>query len=244
MSLEPQWIWTELVPFIRDVPWAFPAGAKSWSLALMAFFYHAGKESQFEVRCGDWANRWKEQTWGAEVPTFPERYRHFTEQWAVQGLLEFDACWLSPGFSVLVGTPDQPAPRERRILLGFEHEDKTYTAARGTDLTPILDEVRKIGSVLTNVKVLSFFSSKFEARQNSNLPAIQAEIARFPDASMLTHKWIILQFCRFERPTKRGRLREDSVPQLFVRGMVLRGDGSDPQLLGEATLALPGRAGG
>jgi hypothetical protein len=116
--------------------------------------------------------------------------------------------------------------------------------ARGTDLTTILDEVRKIGAVWTNIKVLSFFSSRFEAQQNSNLPAIQAEIARFPDAAMLTDNWIVLQFCRFEKPTRRRRLTEGGVPQLFVRGIVLRGDGSDPQLLGEANLALPGQSDG
>jgi hypothetical protein len=244
MSLEPQWIWNELVAFLRDVPRAFPAGTKSWSLALMAFFYHAGRESQFEVRCGDWASRWKEQTWGNEAPNFPERYRHFAEQWVVKGLLEFDACWLSPGFSVLVGTPNRPVPRERRILLAFEHEDNTYTVARGTNLTPILDETRKIGAVRTNLKVLSFFSSRFEAQQDSNLPAIQAEIDRFPNAEMLTDKWIILQFCRFDRPKVRRRLNERGIPRLFVRGMVLRGAGLDSQMLGEETVALPGQAGG
>jgi hypothetical protein len=110
MSLEPQWIWDELVDFIRGVPHAFPSGEKSWSLALMAFFLHSGKESGFEVR--------------------------------------------------------------------------------------------KIAAVKTTIKVLSFFSSKADAQTNSNLPLIQAEIARFPSGS-LTEKWIVLQFCQFERKRKR-----------------------------------------
>jgi hypothetical protein len=42
MRLEPQWICDELVAFIRHVPKAFPAGAKSWSLALMDFFWMSG----------------------------------------------------------------------------------------------------------------------------------------------------------------------------------------------------------
>jgi hypothetical protein len=61
---------------------------------------------------------------------------------------------------------------------------------------------------------------------------------------MLTDKWIILQFCRFDRPKVRRRLNERGIPRLFVRGMVLRGAGLDSQMLGEETVALPGQAGG
>ena len=72
----------------------------------MAFFFHAGKKSGFEVRCGDWAGRWKKQTARTPEQSFPKRYRHFAESWEVTGLLEFDACWVSPGFHILVGTPE------------------------------------------------------------------------------------------------------------------------------------------
>ena len=104
-------------------------------------------------------------------------------------------------------------------------------------MTKILDEVRKITAVKTSVKVLSFFSSMAEAQLDSNLPLIQAEIARFPASGMLTEQWIILQFCQFEEGRK--RLTENGSPALFVRGMLLNGDGTNPRLLTEATLPMP-----
>jgi hypothetical protein len=238
-GIDPRRIWDGLIAFMRDVPSAFPTGKKSWSLALMAYFYHAGKELQYEVRCGDWAKRWKEQIKLADS-SFPEAYRHFTPRWNVKGLLEFDTCWLSPGFDVLVDGPARPAPTERRIMLAFEHEEKTYTARRGTELKPVLDEVRKIGAVRTHFKVLSFFSSQLEAQEDKNLPLIQSEISRFPEAALLTDSWIVLQLCRFARQGSYRRMMIEGVPRMFLRAMVLSGDGSQPSLLGEETLIVPG----
>ncbi len=100
--------------------------------------------------------------------------------------------------------------------------------------------MRKVAPVHCIVKVLSFFSSRFEAQQDQNLPPIQAEIARCPQAGLLTDTWIVLQFCRYERPGLKRRVLEQGMPHIFIRGMQLRGGGSAPEVIGEATVVPPG----
>ena len=81
-------------------------------------------------------------------------------------------------------------------------------------------------------------NGRYLAMWNIVSECIQAEIARFRSSGMLTDRWIVLQFCQFEQG--RRRLAENGSPALFVRGMLLGGDGTNPQLLAEATLTMPG----
>jgi hypothetical protein len=238
MSLDPRWIWSELINYIRDFPAAFPADGESWSDALTAFFYCAGLEEGYEVRCGDWSRRWENNRAGVDEP--PARYARLSRAWRVNGLLDIDLCWVSPGFSILQDSEGQQAPCERRILLAFEHEDNTYTDRRGTDLKEVLDEIRKIGSIRTCLKVVSFFSSRSEAEDVNYLRPIQAEIGRVREAASLTDSWIVLQFCRYPSPRSWHRLKVDRSVRIYIRGTQLRGDGSDPQLIGEEMLKPPG----
>jgi hypothetical protein len=181
------------------------------------------------------------QVWGDRPQTIPPDYSGLADPWNVGGLLDIDLCWVTEGFDILVGTSGKPALTERRILLAFEHEDATYADRSGTNLNEILDEVRKIGSVRTNIKVLSFFTSQSEAREGRNIPPIQQEIARFPEAPSLTDTWMILQLSRYEAPrTEFRQIIVDGVPHLSVRGVLLRGDAADPHLLAEEVVRLPG----
>ncbi|GEM_PF-6373685 len=234
--MEPKRIASELEMFIRDFPAAFPVEC-SWSDSPTAFFYYIGKEAGFDIRCGDWAKRWKERVWKDQSQIIPERYRpHLEGRWPVKGLLAIDLCWVTAGFD-----NDNPPPDERKIILAFEHEDETYNNS-GTNLTAVLDEIRKIVNVKTIYKVLSFFTSKSESENGSNLPKIKAEIRRCPSREALTDTWIILQLCRYETPkTKFREIKINSTPCLYICCVGLSGNGATEQLIGEATVPLPGR---
>ena len=214
-----------LLEFIENVPEAFPQQyTKSWSPTLSGLFYVLGKKHGCEPRCGDHHRKLAEICRQRGLKSLPEEYAELTEPWNVHGLLDIDVAWVPMGFSIPKNFSELPTPERAEILLAYEHEDEgtMYTDARGTNLNVILDEVRKIGNVRSQVKVLSYFSSKAELDDETHIERICDEIGLIPSAERLTGEWVVVGLAKYERPRSRKRfLLSGSERQLFCKAVRL-----------------------
>jgi hypothetical protein len=111
----------------------------------------------------------------------PPDYASLIADWDTNGLLDTDACWVPEGFTIPKDFQSCPVPARSEITLIYEHEDES-TMYRdegvwtGTRMTAVLDEVRKIGNVRSDLKVVSYVTSQEEIESDVQIDAIQREI--------------------------------------------------------------------
>lgn len=242
--MDGETILRELLTFMAEAPSVFPQDYdQTWSPPLTAFFVHLGVQQGYHVRCGD---QWKKvevnhRTRNGAV--LPAAYAPLIAQWDTNGLLDTDAAWVPQGFTIPKDFSSCPTPARSEIYLIYEHEDES-TMYRddgrwtGTRMTVALDEIRKIGNVRSDVKVLSYVTSQSEIEAGGQIPAIQAEIRLIRDAEALTRRWVILQMGRYLRPASdKAAIERDGVRQVFIRMTELDGRGD---LVGTLDRYAPG----
>ena len=182
-------IFEKLVGYIVAAPQLFPSQySESWSHSFEACLLHLGRQSGYEVRCGDYYGAIVDIMSKRGLPSLPEPFAELGTPWLVHGLLDIDVCWVTTGFSIPRDFQTLPTPQTAEIVLAFEHEDEatTFRDTTGTNLIPVLDEIRKIGSVRAGVKVISYITSQSEAQGLQQIQAIQDEIRLVPPRSRKT----------------------------------------------------------
>ncbi len=77
--------------------------------------------------------------------------------------------------------------KQRRRYKADSREPKLliYTDLRGTNIIPVVDEIRKNGNVLCPLKGVSFISTKREIEEGHCLRAVQEAIRRIPERTLL-----------------------------------------------------------
>ena len=94
----------------------------------------------------------------------------------------------------------------------------------GTRMTAILDEIRKIGNVRSDVKVISYVTSIKEIETGRQIADIQNEIRLIRDSESLTRKWVVLQIGRYVKPASRKALpMRNNIRHVFIRMTELDG---------------------
>jgi hypothetical protein len=208
MPLSGRDIFAEMEGFIRGCPKAFPAKpGRSWSHPLIGFFYWLGIRQGFESRCGDWYASIQENCTGHNLTALPDPYQCLAQQWSVNGLLDTDLAWVPPRFTIPKDFSSQPNPDRSEIHLIYEHEDEhIYTDQRGTNVVPVVDEIRKIGNVLCPLKVVSYITTRREIEEGRGVRAIQEEVRRIPERAVLTKEWCIIPLAKYTAPTTRKQI--------------------------------------
>lgn len=224
ISMNGATILKELVAFMANAASLFPTKYdQTWGPPLTAFMVYLGRREGLHVRCGDLRNKVeanRQTRGGAELP---QEYALLLSAWDSNGLLDTDACWVPVGFTIPKDFTSCPVPVRSEIVLIFEHEDEstmfrdggTWT---GTRMTAVLDEIRKIGNVRSDLKVVSYVSSQQEIASGHQIEAIRREILLIRDPGLLTREWVILEIGRYSRPASRKELIMDGA----VRCVVLR----------------------
>jgi hypothetical protein len=154
----------------------------------------------------------------------------------VHGLLDTDLAWVPQGFTIPRDFSSQPNPNRSEIHLIYEHEDEhIYTDRQGTNIIPVVDEIRKIGNVLCPLKVVSYITSKQEIGARGGIQAVQDEIRRIPERAVLTKEWCIIPLAKYTAPRTRKEsiTKEVSEPGqvagsrvLYMKCFCLSGDGN------------------
>ena len=163
---------------------------------------------------------------------FPTEYASLIGAWDTNGLLATDACWVPPDFTIPRDFASCRSPARSEILLIYEHEDESavYRDAgtwSGTNMTAVLDEIRKIGNVRSDLKVVSYITSQEEIEAGSQVAAVQSEVRLIRDPAALTREWVILQIGRYLRPASQKLLiRQNQVRHVFIRMTVTDAQGA------------------
>lgn len=239
MPLSGRDIFAEMTSFVRHCPKAFPAKpGRSWSHPLIGFFYWLGIRQGFESRCGDWYASIQEACTGHNITALPDPYQCLSQPWGVNGLLDTDLAWVPPRFTIPKDFSSLPNPDRSEIHLIYEHEDEhIYTDQRGTNIIPVVDEIRKVGNVLCPLKVVSFITTKREVEDGHGIRVVQEEIRRVPERNLLTREWCIVGLARYTAPGTRKQIIADERGRvLYMKCFCLAGDGS---ITGEAEETVP-----
>ena len=234
-------VFVKLMDFIETAPELFPRSTKkSWTPTLTAFFYYLGTSEGYEVRCGDYFAYLANIRVARGLASLPRDFDQLCRPWVkdsvrAHGLLAIDACWVPKGFSIPRKFGSVPRPDSAHIILAYEHEDEgtLYTDKRGTNIHVVLDEIRKIGNVKSDMKIISYITSREEIDDQTCIEKIQDEIKLVPMCENLTKEWFIIQIAKYERKSSRKKkIIKDGRRVLDCRGIALNSAGD---VDGEAT---------
>jgi hypothetical protein len=196
----------ELVAFMANASAVFPTKYdQTWGPPLTGFMVYLGRCEGHHVRCGDLGEKVEVNVRTRGGAVLPPEYAPLIAAWDSNGLLAADACWVPTGFTIPKHFTNCPVPARSEITLIYEHEDESTTYRdkgtwTGTRMTAVLDEVRKIGNVRSDLKVVSYITSQQEIQTGDQIEAIRREILLVPDPAALTREWVILQIGRYLRP--------------------------------------------
>jgi hypothetical protein len=227
-------LFSEFVDFIRSFPQVFPpVRGHSWTPTITAFLYKLGISRGFEVRCGDYSRKLDKIRTSRRLPSLPGGYDDLCRPWVTNnlqahGILAIDVCWVPLGFSIPRNFSSVPVPHKAEIILAYEHEDEglLYTDKRGTNLNVVIDEVRKIGNVKAQRKVLSYITSRSEIADQKHIEAISAEIKLIPECSAMAEEWFVLQIAKYEKPnSNKATIWNNGRRMLHCKGTSLNGSG-------------------
>src|SRR5271157_1966667 len=161
-------IFSELLAFMANAGSVFPTKSdQTWGPPLTAFFVYLGRKQGYHVRCGDlWKKVEVNHTTRGGATLTPE-YAPLITAWDTNGLLDTDVAWVPAGFTIPRNFSSCPRPERSEIYLIYEHEDEDDVYVDkgqwvSTRMTAILDEIRKIGNVRSDVKVISYVTSMEE----------------------------------------------------------------------------------